>query len=902
MPAPTRAMGRVASRIARLLTSLSLVGLTSLTPSATSAAGETIEVTSAHTYVTYTEIGAAFVGDPSTTYQVRLGTAATCGNAGSPSAGGAAELVTTESDGSGVHGAVIDPPIPPGDFVVAALLTEDGTTTLATSACFEVTGTLTPPPPGVYEPVLTDVYVFEPARQTIVLDYSRSEADVVCDSALDDAFVPDPADFDVTLDGAAVPVAEVDLSSGDGCPFTARLQLAAPLSTGVIEVTYSPGATQLRTRHGDLVEGFSWGSGEVLERASATLGAGASTGTDGEGDGAGFTDPIETIVTAPADGGGTVTIVERHTGGLAGGHPTRHMLSLQSFIQTDIGTTASPLQIEFILDAGRLVDNFGTTFPASELEVLAHGALLQACDAGAGTTATPEPCEVSRSTQADGVHIVARSSASARIWTFGYDLAPLMVPVQSTRLTSYDHVIFLLTEEIDATSLPAASDFTVTVDGVPQPTTGVTLLVSGLAGLSQSIGLFEGLTFLKVDWANPVSGFGTIDVTYTPGTDPIRDLGGNLVGAISAPVEFLNIDLTIGVMEDATGPEHLLLFVPGPLATLPDPGDFAVSVDGEIQVPTDVVRRFPDVGVTLLDLTLPMPVMPSAGVSISYLGAPLTYTDGGEAPAMVDVYVDTSGLGIVSGGTWPPEEGGSVTVAPRDASTLASNTRITFPEVITGGVTTVASAIETSAPLPIPANFSVGDPAAYFEISTTATFVAPAEVCIAYDPSAYADESLVRLLHFEAGAWEDVTTSLNQAGNMVCGNVDSFSPFAVVEVATGGFTFEGFFAPVDNAQTINRTNAGRAVPFTFSLGGDMGLDVLAAGSPSSVRVACPAAQQLDTIETSASAGAAALSYDSATGTYTFVWKTLKSWAGTCREFTMTFTDGTEAQAMFQFTK
>ena len=43
-----------------------------------------------------------------------------------------------------------------------------------------------------------------------------------------------------------------------------------------------------------------------------------------------------------------------------------------------------------------------------------------------------------------------------------------------------------------------------------------------------------------------------------------------------------------------------------------------------------------------------------------------------------------------------------------------------------------------------------------------------------------------------------------------------------------------------------------------------------------------------------------LTYDAASGQYTYVWKTQKSWAGTCRQFTLRLTDGTDHIALFKF--
>ena len=50
------------------------------------------------------------------------------------------------------------------------------------------------------------------------------------------------------------------------------------------------------------------------------------------------------------------------------------------------------------------------------------------------------------------------------------------------------------------------------------------------------------------------------------------------------------------------------------------------------------------------------------------------------------------------------------------------------------------------------------------------------------------------------------------------------------------------------------------------------------------------------------AGSSSLSYDATTQTYTYVWKTDKTWAGTCRTFLMQLIDGSQHSALFKFTK
>ena len=101
---------------------------------------------------------------------------------------------------------------------------------------------------------------------------------------------------------------------------------------------------------------------------------------------------------------------------------------------------------------------------------------------------------------------------------------------------------------------------------------------------------------------------------------------------------------------------------------------------------------------------------------------------------------------------------------------------------------------------------------------------------------------------------------------------------------------------MDPLPTVNSAKAGSAVPVTFRLGGDRGLDVLAAGYPRTTTAGCTGTT--DEVERSVSPGGATLTYDGAAGTYTWVWKTLKGSAG-CRDLVLRFRDGTELTARFQ---
>jgi hypothetical protein len=50
-----------------------------------------------------------------------------------------------------------------------------------------------------------------------------------------------------------------------------------------------------------------------------------------------------------------------------------------------------------------------------------------------------------------------------------------------------------------------------------------------------------------------------------------------------------------------------------------------------------------------------------------------------------------------------------------------------------------------------------------------------------------------------------------------------------------------------------------------------------------------------------SAGSSTLQYDAATDVYSYIWKTERAWAGTCRQLVIQFSDGTTPQyANFKF--
>jgi hypothetical protein len=128
------------------------------------------------------------------------------------------------------------------------------------------------------------------------------------------------------------------------------------------------------------------------------------------------------------------------------------------------------------------------------------------------------------------------------------------------------------------------------------------------------------------------------------------------------------------------------------------------------------------------------------------------------------------------------------------------------------------------------------------------------------------------------------------------------------------YKWTGFFQPIDvldndaNVSTIsdktvwNSVKSGSAVPVKFSLNGNQGLSILAAGSPTSSAVKCPGTTaNVDPIET-LSGTTSGLKYDAVADQYNYTWKTSTMLAGTCQRLEVKLVDGTSHYAFFKFTR
>jgi hypothetical protein len=146
-------------------------------------------------------------------------------------------------------------------------------------------------------------------------------------------------------------------------------------------------------------------------------------------------------------------------------------------------------------------------------------------------------------------------------------------------------------------------------------------------------------------------------------------------------------------------------------------------------------------------------------------------------------------------------------------------------------------------------------------------------------------------------AWDTPATpgkfvELNFTGSRIASTISG-----PIESCTLFWSFTGFFDPVENAPVVNQMKAGRAVPVKFSLGGDRGLEIFASGYPQVVSTSCSSNAPLDVVDETLAADASKLTYDAATGQYSYVWKTDKAWSGSCRKLVLKFTDGSPAHTL-----
>ncbi len=159
----------------------------------------------------------------------------------------------------------------------------------------------------------------------------------------------------------------------------------------------------------------------------------------------------------------------------------------------------------------------------------------------------------------------------------------------------------------------------------------------------------------------------------------------------------------------------------------------------------------------------------------------------------------------------PTPPGSPVSVTPPESTTGDTSVTVVFDEVTEGGQTTVSVSTSPSAP----ANFKLGTPPTYYDISTTAVYEGFVTVCISFDPGTFNNPSKLKLFHYEDGQWVNCTTSLSE--NTICGVVSSLSPFVICEPAW--IPVEVDIRPGDDVNPINPKSPG-TIPVAILGGAD----------------------------------------------------------------------------------
>src|SRR5262245_57604247 len=111
--------------------------------------------------------------------------------------------------------------------------------------------------------------------------------------------------------------------------------------------------------------------------------------------------------------------------------------------------------------------------------------------------------------------------------------------------------------------------------------------------------------------------------------------------------------------------------------------------------------------------------------------------------------------------------------------------------------------------------------------------------------------------------------------------------------------FSGFSPPLNR----DKYNAGSTIPVKFTFGLNLGLNILAPGSPASRQIncspnSCGANVAIGPWEPTQSVDG--LQYDPVANQYIYTWKTSNAWAGTCRELDVILRDGRHLRTTVSF--
>jgi hypothetical protein len=418
---------------------------------------------------------------------------------------------------------------------------------------------------------------------------------------------------------------------------------------------------------------------------------------------------------------------------------------------------------------------------------------------------------------------------------------------------------------------------------------------------------------ITVEAAGPLTTVALVDATATDAVGPVTitsdapaqfPVGTTLVtwtatdGAMNSSTTTSNVtvqDTTPPVVDDsadqtleATGPSGAFATFSAPAAHDLVDGDFASTCDhapgvfplGTTTVTCSATDAAGNTGSSSFDIT----VQDTTPPSISAHGNELAEATGPSGAAVN--YANPTATDLVDGSV-------AVVCTPASGSTFALGTTTVDCSATDAAGNTASSSFSVTVQDTTPPAIS-----AHADVTAFATSSAGAVVSYTLPTASdLVDGSVaVTCLPASGSTFAVGTTTVNCSATDSHGNTGTSSFNVIVS-----YNFNGFFKPIDNLPVVNVTKAGQAIPVKFSLGGNMGLNIFAAGYPRSVQMVCNGAIS-DTVEETVTAGGSSLSYDATTGQYIYVWKSEKAWAGTCRQLQVKLADGTYHYANFSFTR
>jgi hypothetical protein len=242
----------------------------------------------------------------------------------------------------------------------------------------------------------------------------------------------------------------------------------------------------------------------------------------------------------------------------------------------------------------------------------------------------------------------------------------------------------------------------------------------------------------------------------------------------------------------------------------------------------------------------------------------------------------------------------SVTAPLQVSGTLSITTQVTATVAPTGfslfGKEVVLTGPSASTTSPYEVSFTVDSSFLTDNSTIPPTSTAPADVQVFRDgvaltgctgPTAAAPDPCIVSRGSAPGGGGDALVTVRTS---------HFSTWSLGRLALK-YSLAGPFAPVAAAPAVNLAKAGSIIPVRFALGGNQGLDVLAAGYPKSTITSCTKGRTHE-IEQTADSANPPLKYDPVSKRYTYRWKTTQAMKG-CRDLVLKFRDLSEMRMLFK---